>query len=270
MATNTTKLPTVRDLNPAASHMKVIEIYNAFQGEGLRIGEPSVFVRLAGCTVGCAWCDTKFSWKAAQGVEYLPVELAEEIKKLAFSDNIVLTGGEPFEHPTHLVVDLLNILLANPRRHVTIETSGTGHDEFDPADMLGDLKNPHNELTFSISPKLPSAESNKLFPDLGRWLTTAAYLGANVQLKPVIMFDSDLEYFLEEMALDPILWSVPVIFQVGTPHTLKNIEEIRKDILDKMPRLMAKVSQEVDPVVLRNIRVLPQLHTLIFGQKRGV
>ena len=48
---------------------RIAETFYSIQGEGATAGLPAVFVRLQGCTVGCGWCDTKYSWDPAAGRE---------------------------------------------------------------------------------------------------------------------------------------------------------------------------------------------------------
>ena len=38
------------------------EIFHSIQGEGLNLGKPAVFLRLALCNLACTWCDTRYTW----------------------------------------------------------------------------------------------------------------------------------------------------------------------------------------------------------------
>ncbi|MDO6508612.1 7-carboxy-7-deazaguanine synthase QueE [Colwellia sp. 4_MG-2023] len=51
---------------------KINEMFETIQGEGSFTGQPSIFIRLQGCPVGCSWCDTKHTWE---------VELSDEVTK---------------------------------------------------------------------------------------------------------------------------------------------------------------------------------------------
>ncbi|MFN3803906.1 MAG: 4Fe-4S cluster-binding domain-containing protein [Pyrobaculum sp.] len=57
--------------------MRVLEIFATLQGEGINLGKPAVFVRLAGCPIRCVYCDTKHSWDFHGGVEMSPREIWE-------------------------------------------------------------------------------------------------------------------------------------------------------------------------------------------------
>jgi len=98
--------------------VKVSEVFYSIQGEGARVGDASVFVRLTGCNLACGFCDTEFE----SGVEMSSAELLTEIGKAveracpkvdlgellgpATEDKwIVWTGGEPTDQLTPEIVD---------------------------------------------------------------------------------------------------------------------------------------------------------------------
>ncbi len=76
--------------------LKISEIFPSIQGEGLRQGEPTLFVRLSGCNLKCAFCDTKYAWKT--GKEMTVPQIMNELKKIRSTfpaEWACLTGGEP-------------------------------------------------------------------------------------------------------------------------------------------------------------------------------
>jgi 7-carboxy-7-deazaguanine synthase len=124
--------------------MRVSEIFYSLQGEGMLVGTPSVFVRLAGCPFRCRWCDTAYAWNYAAGEELDPDQIVEQVHhwRCRF---VVLTGGEPMAGVDLSVRPGLADLarrLKSLGMHVTIETAGA---LFVP-DLACDL--------MSISPKL--------------------------------------------------------------------------------------------------------------------
>src|SRR5262249_57082920 len=78
--------------------VRVAEVFCSIQGEGVSLGLPSVFVRLQGCSVGCTWCDTKYSWDPKKGHALSLAALVDQVR-IAGPENVVVTGGEPLEHP---------------------------------------------------------------------------------------------------------------------------------------------------------------------------
>lgn len=80
-------------------------VFRTIQGEGALLGVPMTFVRLAGCSVGCAHCDTDY--KVSRRMELR--ELVREVCGLtAIGGWVWLTGGEPTDHDIAPLVDALS------------------------------------------------------------------------------------------------------------------------------------------------------------------
>lgn len=85
----------------------------------------SVFIRTAGCGVGCVWCDTKYSWHPGGGEPLLPWQVVELVDRVSRgTKKVTITGGEPLEQD-HEALAMLICLLADKKYKITMETSGT-------------------------------------------------------------------------------------------------------------------------------------------------
>ena len=100
-----------------------METFHSLQGEGLHAGRSAFFIRLAGCHVGCSWCDTKHAWPADSHPKRLVKDLAIEATAAAETGAafVVITGGEPLHHNLD---ELTAALRASCRQPVHLETSG--------------------------------------------------------------------------------------------------------------------------------------------------
>lgn len=105
--------------DPGQAPYPVMEHFYTIQGEGANTGKPCYFIRLAGCDVGCHWCDVKESWDAALHPLMTVDDLKKEIKASG-TKNVVITGGEPLMHN----LDALTTALKQDGLQVFIETSG--------------------------------------------------------------------------------------------------------------------------------------------------
>lgn len=83
--------------NPEIILLPVMEHFYTLQGEGFHQGKAAYFIRLAGCDVGCTWCDVKESWDAEKYLKYEIATLKAEVKKTP-AEIVVITGGEPLMH----------------------------------------------------------------------------------------------------------------------------------------------------------------------------
>lgn len=226
----------------AVSTLRVNETFVSIQGEGSLIGSPAFFIRLDGCPLRCAWCDTPYALAGDAGKQRAIDELAD---LAADVQRVVITGGEPLAQDIGLLVARLT-----PRHHVTIETSGAIFADM-PAVSL-----------FSISPKVGSSGYRPKPHILRKYCASAA---GRMHLKFVIAGRGDLDEALSclldlEDALPP---ATPVVLQPestsagrgdGYAAALRAIAE--HTIADRSWRHF-------------DVRVLPQLHYLLWGGAPG-
>ena len=108
----------IKEVN-ADQGLPIMEHFFTIQGEGTYSGRAAYFVRLAGCDIGCVWCDVKESWDSELhpilSIDYL----VSEIEKTTVNF-VVITGGEPALYNLAPFIKKLKIL----KIEVAIETSG--------------------------------------------------------------------------------------------------------------------------------------------------
>lgn len=237
----------------------VLEIFGpTVQGEGMVVGQKTMFVRTAGCDYSCSWCDSAFTWDGS-GKNDIKQMTAEQIW-----EELINVGGNTFGHVTisggnpalltHLneLIDLLH----DQGVQVAIETQGSRWQ-----DWLVDI----DDLT--ISPKPPSSGMNTDFAILDEIFEKLQDAGrlTNVSLKVVVFDESDFEYATN---VHQRYSHIPFFLQVGN-------EDLHEEDSSKlMFQLIKKYEWLIDKTMasekLVNVRVLPQLHTFVWGNKRGV
>ncbi len=146
--------------------LPLMEQFYTLQGEGRFSGKPAVFIRLAGCDVGCVWCDVKESWDSAAHSLVSIDKIVEDVLKTSCLF-VVITGGEP----TLYDLSDLTLKLSDNNIKVAIETSGTNQ-----------LKGHFDWVTFS--PKKFKKPLNE-------------YYSNSNELKVVIYHLSDLDWAME-------------------------------------------------------------------------
>jgi 7-carboxy-7-deazaguanine synthase len=137
---------------PPPATLKVIEVFPSVQGEGLRLGEPTIFIRLSGCNLRCAFCDTKYARRG--GDDCTPEEVITLVLRIRRTFPCVwvcLTGGEP------LLQDIAVLVRGLKRQgfRVQVETNGT-------------LARPLTADWYSVSPKPPDYAVARGFPKKAR------------------------------------------------------------------------------------------------------
>lgn len=213
--------------------MKVSEIFYSIQGEGVQIGQPTVFLRLFACDLRCSWCDTMYAVEGSDFLEMSEGEIMAEITKYK-CDRICITGGEPLIQKEQLVP--LTEKLLDDGYFIVLETSG--HKK--PPEIFE-----NSSCLISMDCKCPSSGMENrmdfsLFEDLR----------SKDQLKFVISDEKDYLYARRVLRRYDIKASV--VFQPVHGKSITWLTE--KVIQDK----------------LNSVRVLPQLHKMVWGEKRGV
>lgn len=97
----------------------VMESFLSIQGEGGHQGKTAHFIRLAGCDVGCPWCDVPESWEVSDHETRTILDLSKEVKESP-APFVVVTGGEPAMHN----LTPLTKIIHEQKRQSHIETSG--------------------------------------------------------------------------------------------------------------------------------------------------
>lgn len=241
------------------SKIPVMEIFGpTIQGEGMVIGQKTMFVRTAGCDYSCSWCDSAFTWDGS-GKDFIKQMDADEIWK-----ELVSLGGDGFSfvtisggNPALLknLSDLIDLLKVKQIK-IGLETQGSKWQDW----FLN-----IDELT--ISPKPPSSEMVTDFDALDLIINNLNRSDSshNASLKVVVFDDQDYDYAKKVHFRYP---GIPFFLQVGNDDnkTIDN-QQLIENLLLKYEWLINRVMQDNE---LRDVKVLPQLHTYIWGNKRGV
>jgi 7-carboxy-7-deazaguanine synthase len=222
-----------------ASTLLVTEIFHSLQGETSLSGLPFAFVRLTGCNLRCAYCDSAYAFHG--GRKMSGDEIVEAVRAFGVR-HVLLTGGEPLlQRP---VPELARRLRAEGF-DVSIETHGEVSIEAVAADA---------RIVMDV--KTPSSGMNR-----GGWETNLRFLKASDEVKFVIASPADYLWAREivrtgRIPTREILFS-PAVKAVEQPGSFEGVEA---------RWLAGRILEDQLPV-----RMQVQLHKIIWGaDKRGV
>ncbi|EDL66142.1 7-carboxy-7-deazaguanine synthase QueE [Bacillus sp. SG-1] len=234
----------------------VLEIFGpTIQGEGMVIGQKTMFVRTAGCDYSCSWCDSAFTWdgSAKEDIRMLTaLDIWEELREIGGNrfNHVTISGGNPALIAA--IDDLLTVFKENGIKSA-LETQGSRWQ-----DWFLDI----DELT--LSPKPPSSGMKTDFEKLD-FILEQLKEHKSYSLKVVIFNDEDLEYATDLHERYP---EVPFFLQVGNTNlSSENEKGLLNQLITDYEKLIDTVTESER---LNNVRVLPQLHTYVWGNKRGV
>lgn len=236
------------------SDLLISEIFGpTIQGEGALAGRLTVFVRTGGCDFRCEWCDTLYAVLPefkGDWTRMSATQVVERIEEHSFGKPILVTvsGGNPALQPLGELLDM-----GNARGHTfALETQGTkSPDWLSHLDFL------------TLSPKPPSSGMPFDAQALRRCIEVAQRTGkTQVSLKVVVFDEADYEFAR-------MVWrefsSIPFYLSVGT-EPLARAANDTPQITRGIEWLIERVARDG----WNEVVVLPQIHVLLWGQKRGV
>jgi 7-carboxy-7-deazaguanine synthase len=242
------------------------EMFYSFQGEGVFVGVPQLFVRFAHCHLKCAYCDTPMQSQSGQfEVETTPGESAKTLLKnpvstgqvvseiLPFLKNypvhsISFTGGEPL-----LYVDFIrDVAIALKETHWTLsklylETSGTQPDRMATLAPWTDI--------VAMDIKLPSATGE--VPQFEAHQAFYQVLAAHPQIETFVKLVFNDRITDEELAAIPTIVThpeTPIILQPETSLIDKSVSIQMQTLV----RVTTQLSQ-----IFQDVRVIPQTHKML-------
>ena len=233
--------------------LRIAEIFGpTIQGEGVLIGQPTLFVRAGGCDYRCSWCDSLHAVDSAYRHTWAPMTpeaIWAELRRLSEDRplTVSLSGGNP-------AIQDFGPLIALGRAagyRFACETQGSVARPW-----FSDLD------TLVLSPKPPSSGETVDWDAFADCL--AAGRGARETVMKIVVFDrADYEWARDAHARHPDL---PLYLQPGNPEVDPATPVDPQALADRLGWLTetAMADRWFAP------RILPQLHVLIWGNKRGV
>ncbi len=250
---------TLHDPKDPAAAGWLDEIFPSFQGEGIHAGRRQLFLRLAGCGLGCRFCDTPRALRrgaacsvrapgaAAESLlnPLLPERAARVIADLASRSGpchaLAVTGGEPLEQEAFLAA--LLPLLCLP---VLLETAGTLPEAL--ARVIGQVRVVSMDLKLpSVAGIAPCFELHRRFLEIARTREVYVKVVVNAQVDAA-------EWRAAARLVAEVAPAIPFIVQPETDRRGR----CRVDF----ERLFA-LAAEASAAGLADVRVLPQVHKML-------
>ncbi len=220
----------------------VNEIFASINGEGPLTGEPTVFIRLAGCNLRCSYCDTQYAQLLQAGKVMSISDILNKVKSFPGIHNITLTGGEPLFAKG--VKNLISVLTENSY-FINIETNGS-------INLKPFMEMPcQKQIMFCCDYKLASSGEEKAMD-----LENITLLRENDALKFVIGAEAEFEKIAE-------------IINTYAPKCFIYLSPVFNQMSPQM--IVSKTLEWGGKVDISRIRVQLQLHKYIWNPSaRGV
>lgn len=201
-------------------------------------------------------CDSKFAWDTKNAKSYTPEELSSELItkcKESGTSNVVLTGGNPCLYNFTEVIRNLHAAGIN----VDVETQGDLYPEW-----LSFVD------TIVISPKAPSSHQPDVYDKVEQFIESMLSVRDNIcTIKIPVFNEEDIAFAKKYAQLTEVYSSrCKLYINVGNDDV--------KEEGDISPRILAKYRELIDRIMndkdFNHVYIMPQIHTLVWGNKQGV
>lgn len=253
----------------ATYSLNISEIFYSIEGEGIRIGEPTIYVRIIGCPHHCSWCDTPYSiGKVRTPIEKYNMKLIDIVAKIkeiiverGIEDEVWIefTGGEPmwFANEVGTLMEYMKTNLGIKVKYV-LQTSG-GYYQTEPkalyysnrdlllmSDLIAaDWKDEEENIPFVFPLKLMRAQD---------------------EIKFLIKDDRSYNYVKNTIKY---LLKEEVSSKFIVTTVTNNQNDVTPDHVAKLKALTEKILN--DPTFpKKQVKILVREHVLLWGNKRGV
>lgn len=230
--------------------LPILEIFGpTFQGEGRAIGQKTMFVRTGGCDYHCAWCDSTFTWDGSEKPRRMTAdEVIAALDQLGQYDYVTLSGG----NPCLLAANMAELVAKLKARGVTlaVETQGSRWQ-----DWLKDI----DQVT--LSPKPPSSQMTVQLDTLD--FIVSQLDKDQVTFKIPVFDEADLAF---AKAIQKRYQPDVLYLSAGNPEPNASGNIVEHQLV-RLKQLWDSVAKDPD---WQSVCVLPQLHTLLYDNQRGV
>ena len=234
-----TRAPKLSD----KSRARVVEVFSSLQGEGIRLGERQIFVRLGGCNLHCDYCDEPDTIPIPSGELWTAEKLKGEIGRLAAERPhaaVAWTGGEPLLHETFLAA-----LMPWARRQGLmnyLETNGTRLEALRRLSAFCDV--------VAMDIKLPSATGRETWSE---HLESLRVVPKKTFAKVVLTSRStEFEWRQVIRLMQEVSSNIPLILQPAT--SFSGVEPVE-------PARCLKFFRQAS-ALLKDVRLVPQWHPI--------
>lgn len=254
--------------------LNISEIFYSIEGEGIRIGQPTIFIRFIGCPHKCSWCDTPYSI----GTCRTPIkkynmtikEIAEKVEQIVIQKNIKNTlwiensGGSPdwFVDECGTLMDYISNILGQ-KYDINVNYV---------MQISGGIYNPYKSFYYTSKDLLQMSALNafdyKPAEENIPFIIPLKLIRSIDEIKFLIKDESSYNFVKER-----IQWllkeEIDCKFIITTITNNKDDHSIIDDHVEKLRYWTERILNDPE-FPKNNIKILPREHVLLWGNKRGV